>query len=69
MSEEYKFPVRVDWNNQRNQWWNETCASVLEVFGLPGHRFIFKPEAEHMTFSFKNEQDQLLCQTLLSERI
>lgn len=61
--------VTVQWHNQGNDWWNETCADVLEVFGLPGNRFYYKPFYDHMTFSFKNKKDAELCRILLSERL
>ena len=61
--------VTVGWNNQNGFWWNETCAMVLEVFGLPGGRYESKPEQGHMSFTFKNKKDADLCKILLSERI
>jgi len=61
--------ITIDWHNQNNVWWNETCASVLEVFGLPGGRFYYKPYPNHMTFTFKSKKDADLCRVLLSERI
>ena len=68
--EKFDFPVRVNWHTgQGSLWWNETCAMVLEVFGLPGDRFIYHPHTTHMIFEFKNEKDQRLCQILLSDRI
>jgi hypothetical protein len=62
--------VVVDWHTgQNNIWWNETCAMVIEVFGLPGDRYVYCPYMDHMTFNFKNEKDAALCKILLSERI
>lgn len=61
--------VRIDWNNQHNQWWNETCADVLEVFGLPGNRFYYKPYSDYMTFTFKSKKDADICRLLLSEKL
>jgi hypothetical protein len=61
--------VRIDWNNQHNKWWNETCADVLEVFGLPGNRFYYKPYPDYMIFTFKSIKDAELCRLLLSEKI
>jgi hypothetical protein len=63
------FDVIIQWNNQNVPWWNETCAQVLEVFGLPGHRFTYHPHEDYMTFSFNNEKDATLCKILLSERL
>lgn len=66
-----QFPhtVRIDWNNQSVLWWNECCAMVLEVFGLPGDRFVYHPFEDYMEFHFKSEKDWQLCRILLSEKI
>lgn len=61
--------VRIDWNNRHNEWWNETCADVLSVFGLPGGRFYYRPHPNHMTFTFKSKKDADLCRVLLSEKL
>ena len=61
--------VIVDWHMQGNNWWNETCAMVLEVFGLPGQRFVYSPSEDFMTFTFKSKRDADLCRILLSERL
>jgi len=41
----------------------------LEVFGLPGDRYVTKPSHDAMFFDFKNEKDANLCRILLSERL
>jgi len=61
--------VTVPWDHQNGFWWNETCAMVLEVFGLPGHRFVYAPSEDVMTFKFNNQKDADLCKILLSERL
>ncbi len=61
--------VTVVWDNQNGFWWNETCAMVLEVFGLPGDRFVYAPHEDYMTFKFNNQKDADLCRILLSERL
>lgn len=68
--EDFPYTVQVNWeSHQESIWWNETCAMVLEVFGLPGHRFIYKPSIDHMLFQFKSAKDESLCRILLSERL
>lgn len=64
-----KNTVTVVWDNQNGFWWNETCAIVLEVFGLPGNRYESRPEQNAMFFNFKNQKDADLCRILLSERL
>jgi hypothetical protein len=61
--------VIVRWNNQKEYWWNETCAMVLEQFGLPGERYTSHPTENEMTFKFFNEKDATMCRLLLSERL
>lgn len=61
--------VFVPWEGQDGIWWAETCAQVIEVFGLPGDRFESKPDVNYISFTFKNEKDAELCRILLSERI
>jgi len=61
--------VTIQWENQAGHWWNETCADIMEVFGLPGDRYISKPTADFMTFTFKNKKDADLCKVLISEKI
>ena len=63
------YEIVIPWHNQGNLWWNETCAMVLEVFGLPGQRFVYKPFEDFMTFTFKSKKDADLCRILLSERL
>jgi hypothetical protein len=64
-----QYTVKVLWDNQNGFWWNETCATVLEVFGLPGNRYVSKPEEDVMSFIFTNKKDADLCKILLSERL
>lgn len=52
--------VRISWEDN-NGMWNETCAWVLEHFGLPGDRFTTDLCKDFMDFRFKNQQDALLC--------
>jgi hypothetical protein len=61
--------VYIPWKKQSDQYWNELCARVVEHFGLPGDKYTSHPETEWMTFSFKDEQDALMCKILLSEHV
>lgn len=62
--------VVVPWHlGQGNFWWNETCAMVIEQFGLPGDRFRYSPSVEKMEFYFNTVEDAFLCKILLSERL
>jgi hypothetical protein len=59
--------VIIPWQNQKDIWWNETCANIITHFGLPGDRYITEVSVEHMKFNFKTEQDALMCRLLISE--
>lgn len=62
--------VKIPWTiEQGTAWWNECCAMVLEVFGLPGDRFMYHPHIDHMVFNFETKNDELLCRVLLSDRL
>lgn len=65
----FPYSVKLNWNNRGVDWWNESCVLVLQVFGLPGHRFMYHPYEEYMVFEFKSKKDEDLCRILLSERL
>lgn len=52
---------------QDGVWWNDLCAMVIEVFGLPGDRFVSSPTEDFMIFTFKSKRDADLCRIMLSE--
>ena len=60
--------VWINWQHP-DMPWTEICAKVMEVFGLPGHRYTTHPTTHFMTFTFKSERDRVLCEILLSEYI
>jgi hypothetical protein len=49
--------------------WNHICADVMEVFGLPGHRFSSHFTPKEITLYFKSKKDLELCKILLSEKL
>jgi hypothetical protein len=61
--------IRVPWKSQSNQWWNETCAQIVEHFGLPGDRYTTEVGADEMKFFFRNEKEALLCKIMISEEL
>ena len=60
--------VWIRWQHENIQW-NEICAMVIEVFGLPGNRYVYTPTIHYMVFEFMSEKDRQLCEILLSEYI
>lgn len=63
---EDQYNIWIEWN-QSNMPWSEICAKVLEVFGLPGDRYVCSPSTHFMLFKFKTKRDFLLGEILLSE--
>jgi hypothetical protein len=65
----FKYPVVVPWNARLDtvSAWNEICAQGMEMFGLPGNRYITDANVNDMTWWFKTEQDALLMTLKFSE--
>ena len=61
--------ITVPWENQSNIWWNETCAMIVEHFGLPGDKYKTEINEDFMYFDFNDERDALLCKIMISERV
>jgi hypothetical protein len=61
--------VTVPWQNQSNVWWNQTCADIMEVFGLPGGRYQTEVSSKAMVFHFKNEKDAFMCRIMISDQL
>ena len=61
--------IRVPWQSQSNTWWNETCANIIEHFGLPGGKYTTEVSADDMRFFFTDDRDALMCRILISECI
>lgn len=53
--------VKIPWEIQQGKTpWNEVCAWALEEFGLPGDRYVTHPDADEMTFLFRDSEDAVL---------
>jgi len=65
----FAYPVRVNWGQGADTmlYWNELCASSIEMFGLPGDRFITDISAKAMTWTFRDDRDALLFKLKFSE--
>lgn len=61
--------ISVPWQGQSNTWWNETCAQIIEHFGLPGGKYVTEASTECMHFDFNDERDALLCKIMISHQI
>ena len=69
--ESYKYPVIIPWSAKLDtvSAWNEICAQGMEMFGLPGNRYITDANVTDMTWWFKNEHDALLMTLKFSEQL
>ena len=58
---EYPHGWQLRWAyNDEIETWNFRVAHVVELFGLPGDRFVTEVTTHSMNFYFRNEQDALL---------
>jgi hypothetical protein len=60
------YNIYIEWQHEKMPW-NEICAKVIEIFGLPGDRYVSSPSTHFMVFRFKSEKDFMLAEILLSE--
>jgi hypothetical protein len=69
--DEFQYPVVVPWTSKLDtvSAWNEVCADAMEMFGLPGDRYITDANVNDMTWWFRNEQDALLMTLKFSEQL
>lgn len=57
---EFKHRVNLYWmNGDTVSDWNEKCARAIELFGLPGDKFVTHSTETYMEFYFKNETDAI----------
>jgi len=65
----YCYPVVIPWSSQSDTVtaWNEVCAQGMEMFGLPGGRYITEANVNDMTWYFKDPKDALIMTLKFSE--
>ena len=61
--------INIPWEDQSNTWWNETCATIVEHFGLPGGKYVTSVSTECMKFVFYDDRDYLMCKILVSDKV
>ena len=69
--EAFRYPVTIPWSPKLDtvSAWNEICAQGMEMFGLPGNRYITDANVNDMTWWFRDEQDALLMTLKFSEQL
>jgi len=48
-------------------YWCNLCANAVELFGLPGDRYITDISEKSMTWSFRSDHDAVLFRLKFSE--
>ena len=68
---DFPHPVVLPWGSELDTVtaWNEVCAQGMEMFGLPGNRYITEANVNDLTWWFRDEQDALLMTLKFSDRI
>ena len=69
LNPEFTHLVNLSWNITIGtvRSWNEICADGMELFGLPGDRYITDISERSMTWSFRSDQDAVLFRLKFSE--
>lgn len=68
---EYLYHCTIPWVDRKDPmyYWDTLCANAIELFGLPGNRYITDISEQSMTWSFRNEQDALLFKLKFAEAV
>jgi hypothetical protein len=67
---EYNYYCTIPWRDgDNNQHWDKICISAIELFGMPGKRYITYINQYQMSWIFKTPQDQLLFKLKFSESV
>lgn len=69
--DEYCYPVIIPWSATLDSVsaWNEICAQGMEMFGLPGNRYITEANVNDMTWYFRDPRDALMMTLKFSESL
>jgi hypothetical protein len=66
------YPVKITWTlsteDSNTLSWNETCARILETFGLPGDRYTTEISADYMTFNFSAAEDAVVATLMVGNQ-
>jgi len=67
---EYTHSIRVVlYDNDDIPQWDEICMQAMELFGLPGGRYITDISANSMDWIFREADDALLFKLKFSEAV
>jgi hypothetical protein len=70
-ADDFPYPVVIPWSSKLDTVtaWNEICAEGMELFGLPGNRYITDANVNDMTWWFRDPKDALLMTLKFSEQL
>lgn len=59
---EFPHVVDIPWTARTDNitTWNEVCAQAMELFGLPGDRYITQANVNNMSWHFRTYQDAFM---------
>jgi hypothetical protein len=65
----YSYHCVIPWTQRSNPiyYWDTLCAEAVELFGLPGDRYVTDVGEFSMTWSFKDNQDAVLFRLKFGE--
>ena len=68
---EYVHHCTIPWVKRDNPlfYWDTVCANAVDLFGLPGDRYITDISEHSMTWSFRSDHDAVLFRLKFSEAI
>lgn len=54
--------VRIPWSREydNEHSWNKVCIRAIQMFGLPGDRYVSHANVNHMDFVFNSNKDALM---------
>ncbi len=65
------YSVKITWglkSDEYNLTWSETCARILEQFGLPGDRYTTEINSEYMIFNFTTQEDAMMATLMVGNQ-
>lgn len=67
----YTHHCKISWQPPHDNivYWNQVCIGAVDLFGLPGQRYLTETNESDMTWSFACSQDALLFKLKFSEAI
>jgi hypothetical protein len=68
---EYQHHCKVLWTQKFDPmfYWDKLCAEAVELFGLPGDRYITALTRHSMTWSFRDDRDAVLFRLKFGEAV